>query len=128
MFRRMHLSSHIQDGLRARNSQVVDEAVAKMAEAGAKTGARGGGHPGAARAAVEVEAEGRIPGAEDGERGTEDGVEVGVVLEDGAEAIFDHDGEAKIWPGALEDFERGGGEDAIPEGPKAQHGYARVER
>lgn len=64
MFRRVDFSFDVQNLLRSRNSQVVNELMSEVAEAGAETRARCGSHPGAARAAMEVEAKVRLRGAQ----------------------------------------------------------------
>ena len=128
MFGGMHGALDAQDLLRARDANIVDGLVAEVGEAGAEGGSGEGGHPGAARAAVQIEAEVRAPVAQGEELGREEAGDVGVAFEDGAEAVFDHDGDAQVGAFAFENFERGGGEDAIAQRPEPQKGDPALAR
>src|SRR5271155_2232467 len=115
MFRGVDLAFNVQNLLRSRNSQVVNELMAEVAEAGAETRARCGGHPGAPRAPVQVETKVWLHGAQGLERWWDQFVDTGVAFEDRAESIFHHDGDAKIGTRPFENFESGRSEDAIAE-------------
>ena len=119
MFGGVDLAVDAEDLLRAGDADVIGELAAEMPEAGAIAGAGEQRHPGAARAAVEVDAEiGRKPARSAAELRRQDFVDVRIAFEDGAEAIFDDDGEAQVGAEAFQDVERGGGENAIAERPE----------
>ena len=85
-----------------------------MGEAGAQGGSGEGGQDGTSGAAVEVEDE---PRAKLAERSQFRRKRLNW-LEDFTEAVFDDDGDPEVGAGALQDLERGSGEDAVAKRPQ----------
>src|SRR5262249_30690856 len=82
----------------------------------------------AAAASMQVETEVGLPVPERGDPGRQQRLDRGVPLENGREAIFHDDGDAQIGTGGFHNFERGGGQNAVPKRTQSDYSYARAIR
>src|ERR1700704_2974471 len=123
MFCRVHWSFLSQDLLRPRNLIRVDPAIAVMPESRSELRARSERHPHTSRAAVEVQHQ--IHMAAD-IRG--DFFDLRMAFEYACEAGFHNHANAQIGPVGFEKGQCRCGENAVAEGPQADHGNPRARR